>query len=122
MASDSRSNDLASTLRGFLVLWGIPIVLLGIAFTLPNLQGVLRSVGYLWIGGACLANWIRCRRAHCVIMGPLFLILGLLSVSNAVGVSSIHWRYIGWAAGLSVLVSFLPECFGKKYFVKTPRP
>ncbi len=121
MGGKSIPEDLTrDKLKAFL-LWGLPIIfLLASASLWPQARGIPWSIAFLWIGGACLANAVRCHRAHCYFMGPFFLILGLLSILNATEFASIPWKYIGWAAGLGALLSFLPEWLGKKYFVKNP--
>ena len=116
MAHDSNPQDLVGPNTTAILLWGLPILLLASGFLWPGGQDVLWIVGFLWIGGACLTNAIRCRRAHCILLGPLFMILGLISLMNTIGVLSIPWSYIGRAAGAGALFSFLPEFFGKMYF------
>ncbi len=118
--SNPEDLDLAKDKLKAFLLWGLPIILLAGASLWPQARGIPWSIAFLWIGGACLANAVRCHRAHCYFMGPLFLILGLLSISNTTEIVSIPWKYIGWAAGLGALLSFLPEWLGKKYFVKNP--
>ena len=116
MAEPSGARDLIPNRKAAFFLWGLPIILYLGGFFLPGVRGILSSIAFLWIGGACLANALRCRRAHCVLMGPLFLILGLVSILNTVDLVSIPWRYMGRTAGVVVILSFLPEWFGKKYF------
>jgi len=116
----SPTKDLSDNRKLAFLLWGLPILLLASAFLWPQARGILWSIAFLWIGGACLANALRCRRAHCYFMGPLFMILGLLSILNATGIASIPWKFVGWAAGLGAFLSFLPEWMGKKYFAKGP--
>ncbi len=76
---------------------------------------ILLTVGYLWIGAACSANWLRCRRTHCVVMGPAFLILGLMRLGNLMSLWSVGGTYIRNAAFIAIILGFLPEFFGKKY-------
>ncbi len=116
-------NDLIHQRRTFLLLWGIPIVLMVIAFlvaqSIPVLSDFLLAVGYLWIGGACLANAIRCKRTHCVLMGPSFLILGFAQVGNMFAQWFISGMYLGLLTAIVLILSFLPEFFWKKYWGKS---
>ena len=75
----------------------------------------------LWIaslgvaGALCLVNAARCRRLHCYITGPVFLLGALLTALNAAGVTHIPWLYIGWGVIIGVGVGFVVEMLGGKY-------
>lgn len=122
MSSASNAQDLLGRKGTAFLLWGLPILLLAGGFLWPEGRGIPWSVAFLWIGGSCLANAIRCRRAHCLVMGPLFLLLGLASVLKTAGLLSIPWAYVGRTAGIVLVLAFLPECLGKKYFGKGRAP
>src|SRR5437773_2426299 len=38
---------------------------------------LLAAAGFALAGGLCVANALRCRRMHCAITGPLYLLAGL---------------------------------------------
>lgn len=47
------------------------------------------------MGGACLINARRCRRFHCYLTGPYFLVLALTSFLYGIGVIPLGAR--GWS-------------------------
>lgn len=112
-------GDLVADRRTWWLLWGAPIGLLLLGWSVPSFQGPFWSVGLLWIGAACTANALRCRRVHCTIMGPAYLALGLVALANALGVLSLPWQWIGTGALVALLVAYMPEWLGKKYFAET---
>jgi hypothetical protein len=90
-----------------------------VAQSIPVLSDFLLAVGYLWIGGACLANAIHCKRTHCVLMGPSFLILGFAQVGRMFALWVISGMYLGIFTAIVLILSFLPDLFWKKYLGKS---
>lgn len=119
--SRSRPADLAADKVIAFVLWKIPWVFIAIGMLWQAPRDILWSIALAWIGGGCLANALRCGRVHCSVMGPSFLVLGLLSFAMTFGWLSFGWSYVWGAAGLLVLLAYLPEFFGLKYLRKAPR-
>lgn len=76
-------------------LWRVPLVLVALGIFLPAAQSWLWTTAFLWIGAACTANAFRCGRIHCAIMGPLLLVLGLVSLARTLGVIDLGWNTIG---------------------------
>ena len=113
---DATAADLAGSRWRMARIWGPPLAMLLLAGSAGPLKGPLWSIGLLWIGGACTANSFRCRRVHCTIMGPLFLLLGLMAVGNTLGVLAVPWFWISRVAVAGVAVAYAPEFFGYKYF------
>lgn len=111
-------KDLAGTRASLRKIWGIPIGLLIGGGVWTAAQPILWPIGFLWIGGACAANALRCRRVHCTIMGPSFLVFGVLALADAVGVLAAPW--LGYASIATTVVAFAPEFAGFKYFRRTP--
>ncbi|HKV28421.1 MAG TPA: hypothetical protein VJN90_09150, partial [Candidatus Acidoferrales bacterium] len=60
-------------------------------------------------------NAARCRRLHCYITGPVFLLGALMTALNAAGVTHILWLYIGWGVIIGVAAGFVVEMLGGKY-------
>ncbi|WP_121431290.1 hypothetical protein, partial [Pseudomonas aeruginosa] len=60
--------------------WGLPAVVATIAIVLSNRRPALflaAGAALAVMGGACLVNATRCRRLHCYITGPHFLLLAV---------------------------------------------
>jgi hypothetical protein len=119
-ASQSRAKDLSYDRVVNFILWRVPWVFVAVGAVWSTPRGVLWSLALIWIGGACSANAVRCGRVHCTVMGPAFLILGLMAIAVTQGWLPLHWNYIWFAAGTVTLLAFLPEFFGKKYFRDHP--
>lgn len=117
---DRRARDLSANRITNFVLWRIPWVFIAVGATWNAQRGALWTIALAWIGSACLANAVRCRRVHCSIMGPSFLILALVAGGKTLGWFSIHWNVVWAAAGIVVLLAFLPEWLGKRYFGQKP--
>jgi mercuric ion transport protein len=92
---------LAGTIAGWLVV--------------PGAAGALLAAGSLAVAGAlCVGNAIRCRRVHCAVTGPLYLLCALLFLAKAGG-----WEAGGgWivaAAAAGTVIAYVPEWAGKRY-------
>ncbi len=53
-------------------------------------------------------------------MGPLLLVLGLVSLAKTIGIISVSWTLIGVVALAIVAVAYTPEFLGRKYFGSRP--
>ena len=82
----------------------------------PGLHGdLLVAAGFAVAGGLCVGNAARCRRVHCTITGPLYLIAGALFMGRARGAAiQAGWVMVGAVAGTAL--AFAPELLGKQYF------
>jgi hypothetical protein len=79
----------------------------------------------LWVvalttmGAGCVINALRCRRVHCYITGPFFLIMAIVALAYGLGI--VPLGAAGWnALGVIVLVGFatlwfIPEVFLGRY-------
>jgi len=71
------------------------------------------------MGVACIVNALRCRRVHCYLTGPFFLLMSLIALSYGLGI--LHLGGKGWnLLGLVTLIGAialwcLPEMFLGKY-------
>lgn len=115
-SQESTSTDLVRGRRSFFVLWGLPLMLFPLAAVVPAYGGALTTMALFWIGAACTANALRCRRVHCSIMGPAFLVLGLLNVGRLLGWVPLSGGLMTLAIVGSVVVAYTPEWLGKQYF------
>lgn len=107
-------------------LWGLPngLLILGTIFAtsvwnghqLPaTLTGVLLTIGTAWMGVACYWNGHRCGRTHCKIDGVLLPLLSLVGLLNLLGVIPFGWMVYAGAFWIILLLSFVPEFFGRVY-------
>lgn len=126
--SDTASRiqrDLVQTWAG-IWLWCVPIGVFIVANAswngnqLPSpIMGILLTLATAWIGAACYVNGRRCGRVHCTIDGYALPLLSLAGLLNLLGLFAFNWNTYTLVFGLIVLLSFVPEFFGKRYL--TPR-
>lgn len=123
-AEAASKRDLAANRLHLILIWGVPFALLiGLNFTAeflqPNEKVGIAAVLFLWMGAACSINAMRCRRLHCLIAGPAFMIGAALLAIVALdladfgsdGPSVIIWITFGVVAG-----SFIAERIAGKYW------
>lgn len=90
--------DLVDSRRTFVLLWGIPRLVL--VATLPFSDGVKTA---LWTGAltqmgvACLVNASGCNRLHCYFTGPFYLGGALASLLRGTRAIKTPWSGIGSA-------------------------
>ena len=90
-AEATNKRDLAANRLHRILIWGVPFAaLIGLNFTAellqPNERVEIAAVLFLWMGAACSLNALRCRRLHCMIAGPAFLI----------GAALLPWWHSAW--------------------------
>lgn len=117
------SKDLSKNIFSFLLLWGLPIVLIVfsnvyLAERGVTVAGIVFSGAILWMGVGCIANAFRCKRAHCVLLGPFLIVIGLLGIGITAKIINISWDLLSTVLIIGVVAAFIPECLGKKYFGK----
>jgi hypothetical protein len=69
--------------------------MLAATFVEPQRRAVVWTAMLLWMGGACLANARRCRRTHCKVTGPFFLLMAAAVVAYSSGLVDLGPH--GWA-------------------------
>ncbi|MDI3255130.1 MAG: hypothetical protein QJR10_10170 [Bacillota bacterium] len=74
-----RSDDLVCG-RSAIVLWYLPVIALVVGAYQQEFLPYLWVPAFLLMGGACVVNAARCRRVHCYITGPVFLLSALYVV------------------------------------------
>jgi len=118
-----KERDLLGNTGSFLRLWGLPVAVI-ILSSMGAKQGWLSlsvalifwSLAVAWIGVHCYLHGRRCQRVHCKILGYTFPIIGGLGILVAVGFISIAWGILELAFFVALIVSFIPEFLGLKYF------
>ncbi len=98
-------------------LWPAAVVLAGVGWLLVRGAAgtLLTAAGFAVAGGLCIANAIHCRRVHCALTGPLYLVAALLFVTKAGG-WNIPGGWIVAGAGVGTALACVPEWLGKLYF------
>ncbi len=116
-------RDLVARPLSFLWAWGLPTaILIGASMSedeVPPIAHVAAISGaFLWMGIACLINARRCRRLHCFISGPVFL-LGALAVvligTGVIAAGPATAEHIVWVTLGLVMLSFVPEAVRGRY-------
>jgi hypothetical protein len=119
MASPRSARMDLLTRRGGLWIWGVPAILV-IAGSFLGRLGHLA----LWVpaftvaGAACVVNARRCRRIHCHVTGPLFLLAAAVTALVAADLVRVEFGTVLAVTAAVFLASFVPEVLmGRKYFV-----
>ena len=110
----SEPRDLTSQ-RWSQSLWMLSLAIFVAGSFLPSVRALFWSSGLIMAGVLCLANAARCRRLHCHITGPLFLLGGIVSALRGFGLLSWSWNSIGTVMVVGLAAAYLPECFAGKY-------
>lgn len=112
-------RELSESPRTFVLAWGLPILLLLSANFLPYPGSVIGiTAAFVWMGTSCLINARRCRRRHCFISGPVFLLGAAASALTGFGVigpGPQGLAYAVWGTVALVILSFVPEFIWGKY-------
>ena len=98
---DTYTGLTAPILRG---CWAIPVAV-GLYFISRSLGGAalyITGVYFLAFTAYCLANFARCREAHCIITGLGWGVLGVLALTSAA--LQLPWLEPIWTAFLVVAV------------------
>jgi hypothetical protein len=114
-------TDLAGGTSVFLIWWLPTAILAATAFSNGPLSTVLWPVLLTWMGGACLLNARRCGRRHCLVTGPFFLALAIVSLLYGLHVLDLGpkgWRFLAIALLVgSCVLTCLPEWIWGKYMI-----
>jgi hypothetical protein len=120
--TNDTSRDLLSNRIATGSLYGIPIVALIASGFIQLDQGWRAAVwtaSLMVMGGACIANALRCGRVHCYVTGPF--LLAMAAVALLVGLGVIHgsqdlWNVLGLIVLIGMILTYwLPERLCGKY-------
>src|SRR5271169_1029664 len=119
------SRDILSNPRLAFALFWIPALAIAVTGKF-NFGDGWRTV--IWItalstmGTACVANAHRCRRIHCYVTGPFFMLMAVITLLYGLGVVPLGrngWNLIGLTILFGAIsLCCLPELFFGKY-IKT---
>lgn len=118
----SSSRDLLSQPGSAFALFCVPAIAIFITANsrfAPGLRTIVWTVALLALGAACIANAARCRRTHCYLTGPFFLVMAIVVASYGFGVLPLGhhgWSYLSLILIVGTIVfCCLPEWFFGKY-------
>jgi len=121
-APSCESRDiLSSRWRVFVLYWlpAIAIVVAGAPAIGNSWRTVVWTVALAIMGGACIANALRCGRVHCYITGPFFLLMALAALSYGFGIMHLGrngWNVLGLIALIGAIALWcLPEMLLGRY-------
>jgi len=119
---DTARSDLVRN-RRVSWLWPAAFLVVGMGWlVVPGTAGaLLAAAGFAGAGGLCVVNTIHCRRVHCAVTGPLYLVAALLFVAKASG-WSVPGGWIVGGAGVGTALAFAPEWLGTLYFARPESP
>lgn len=107
-----RSRDiLSSPWRALLLFWlpAVAIAVAGNSVFSDRERTIVWTVALTIMGAACLANALRCRRVHCYLTGPFFLLMAAVTALYGTGLVPLGRR--GWSdLGLAILVGAIALC------------
>jgi hypothetical protein len=62
-----------------------------------------------------VVNAAHCRRLHCYLTGPLYLLAAGLTVLSGLDLVALPWTWIGGAIAGGTVLAHVPEWIGVKY-------
>ncbi len=111
MPARAKTRDWVRDRRSYLLAWGLPTAaLIGGIVIDPFGRTVVWTLALVWKGAACLLNARRCRRTHCHLTGPFYLLLAFAVVLHGTGtvpLGSYGWWWLGSLALAGGLVVWL---------------
>ena len=114
MNDSCRKSDLVANRIG-LLLWGLPIILLVVGAIWAEARVWLWTPALLTAGAACIANAARCRRVHCYLTGPLYLLGGMVTLLRGLDIVPLPWSWIGYGLLGGTFLAYIPEWIRGKY-------
>jgi hypothetical protein len=88
-SSECSARDLTGRKTAWL-FWYVPVLLVIVGSSWSRGRVWLWIPGFLAMGIGCLANAARCRRTHCYITAPLFLLAAVFVGLSALGIVALH--------------------------------
>jgi hypothetical protein len=101
-----------------LTLISITVYMILAGFLIPDTYALYAvTVGWFAAGLMCLWNFKSCGRFHCIITGPGFIGLGILSLIEAIGIINLR-EWIAWPILDLIFLAVLAIGFGSEYIYK----
>jgi len=114
-------DDLLNTRTSAFFWWCLPLAIgFAASFLSSNsaLVAMVWCVCLAWMGTGCVLNAIRCRRLHCYIAGPVFILGAIAEGLVATGMSVFGSHAVSNIVGVTlilVVLSFVPEMVWGRY-------
>src|SRR5579864_5770359 len=114
-------HDLLSTRTSAFFWWCLPLAIGFVAGLLSRNATLVAGVWcvcFAWMGTGCVLNAVRCRRLHCYIAGPVFILGAIAEGLVATGMSVFGSHAASNIAGATLilaLLSFVPEIVWDRY-------
>ncbi len=118
----NKSRDILASPPLALALFWIPaiaIVVTGSSNFRDGWRTLVWTAALITMGTACITNAYRCRRVHCYITGPFFILMAVVTLLYGLGVTPLGrngWNLIGLTILFgAICLCCLPELFFGKY-------
>ncbi len=117
-----KSRDILSNPWLAFAVWWLPAIAIAVAGSSELRSGwrtIVWTASLSIMGAACIVNALQCKRVHCYITGPFFLLMALVTLLFGLGVVPLGRNGWNWL-GLTILIGAvalwcLPELVWGKY-------
>lgn len=109
-----RDRDLAGGRAAFF-LWCVPSIVILAGVLVPGIRSLLWIPSFLVMGIACVVNARGCGRRHCYWTGPVFLLAGVATALDALGMLAVDWKLVLAGVFLGTLLAYGSEWRRGKY-------
>ena len=117
-------DDLLSTRASAFFWWCLPLAIgfaAGFLSSNSTLVAMVWCACLAWMGTGCVLNAVRCRRVHCYIAGPVFILGAIAEALVVTGMNVFGPHAANNIAGATLIVallSFLPEMVWGRYIAR----
>lgn len=122
-----KSRDILSRPLGAFLVFCLPaaaMIVAGGSWFADGWRAVIWTVALSAMGIGCVVNAVRCKRVHCYLTGPFFLLMAVVTVLYGLGVVPLGrhgWSVIGAAVVVGAIVlCCLPETLYGRYWKRHP--
>jgi hypothetical protein len=122
-----KSRDILSRPLGAFLVFCLPaaaMIAAGGSWFTDGWRTIIWTVALGAMGIGCVVNAVRCKRVHCYLTGPFFLLMALVTVLYGLGVVPLGqhaWSVIGATVLIGAIVlCCLPETLYGRYWTRHP--
>ena len=114
-----RPRDWLNSPWVMIALWVVPWIVIAATSHSPQLlQTIGWTASFAVMGAACVINARQCRRRHCFVTGPVYLLAALASLLLGLRILPIGRYGWGWIVGVAIGVTLLACCCLEAWFGK----
>ena len=107
-----RPRDWLNSPWVMIALWVVPWIVIAATSHSPQLlQTIGWTASFAVMGAACVINARQCRRRHCFVTGPAYLLAALASLLLGLRILPIGRYGWGWIVGVAIGVTLLACCY-----------